>query len=783
MREDRRARIRSTLLVALLVPPAAVEAEGFLGGAWEAEGPAPNTDGQVENIVPDDEVTGAVNAIAAHPTDPEVVWLGVVNGGVWKTENATAGSPTWVPQTDDLGSLSIAALDVATDPGEGAGAVSVAAGIGRFSSLARRGGDRLGVLLDRGSGWELKDGGGTMIGKNVSGIALRGDVLVVSVNAADDDVNSERGVWRSTDSGDTFTRVSLGDGTTTGLPEGLSFDIGRDPSNLARLYTVIVANPTPSLNGLYRSDDTGATWVKVSDAAQDALLNSSISNVELAGSPTGRMYVVIAVSGVTQGVFYTDNQGTTWTQMGTPSTHPGGQASIHLSLVADPRPGRETLVYIGGDRQNLGNFGAQDFSGRLFRGDTSAPPAAQWDHLTHVIGCGGCPPSGGTASSSAPHADSREMTFDAAGNLLEVDDGGVYRRTVPESNGGDWFSINGNLQSTENHSMAWDSNADIVQAGAQDTGTPVQTVPAGPRWFSVSTADGGDVMADDESSPGFASRYSSFQVFQQFRRQVRDADNNLVSQSFPSLTVVSGPSPSFSFVTPLALNGADEARFVIGCNNGVYETTDMGATIRRVDGLTTAIAGLGADPMAYGVPGDPNVLWAASGASVFVRTGAFPAPFVEAATYPGGDVLGIALDPADGGTAYAVDGIAVFRSDDTGASWTDVTGDLGGLDPGQIRSVEYLASPLDGDAVVVGGYRGIFAAHEAGGFATWQRVGGGLPHAPVYELDYDAPEDRLVAGLFGRGTWSLLVPLAPTSLVFRDDFETGDTAAWSSTVN
>jgi len=130
-----------------------------------------------------------------------------------------------------------------------------------------------------------------------------------------------------------------------------------------------------------------------------------------------------------------------------------------------------------------------------------------------------------------------------------------------------------------------------------------------------------------------------------------------------------------------------------------------------------------------------------------------------------------------------VDGAAVFRTDDTGASWTDITGDLGGLDPGEIRSVEYLASPLDGDAVVVGANRGIFAAHESGGFSAWEQVGSGLPDAPVYELDYDAPEDRLVAGLFGRGTWSLLVPLAPTSLVFRDDFETGDTAAWSSTVN
>lgn len=771
---------RSIPFVVALALPGVAFAGGFVGGPWVPEGPAPNTNGQVENIVPDDEVTGSVNAVAAHPTDPDVVYLGVTNGGVWKTENASAGSPTWAPQTDGFASLSIAAVDI--DPTDGTEPRPVAAGIGRFSSLSRRGGQRLGVLLDTGSGFELKNGGGTLVGKNISGIALRGSVIVVSADSADVNVNSERGVFRSADGGDTFTRVSVGDGTTTGLPEGRSFDIGRDPSNAARLYTAILDNPTSALNGIYRSDDTGATWTKVSNSTQDGQVSSS-SNTEFAGGPTGRMYVVITVGGSTQGVFYTDNQGGLWTQMDTPDTHPGGQASIHLSLVADPRSGHESLVYIGGDRQNIGNFGAQDFSGRLFRGDTTQPSGSQWVHLTHVIGCGGCPPGGGTASSSAPHADSREMAFDAGGNIIEVDDGGVFRRTVPESNSGDWFSINGNLQSTENHSMAWDTNADIVQAGAQDTGTPMQLVTGEPRWFSISTADGGDVLADDASTPGVASRYSSFQVFQQFRRQVRDADNNLVNQTFPALTVVSGPSASFSFVTPLALNAGNEASFAIGCNNGVYETVDMGTTIRRVDGLTSAITGLGADPMAFGVPGDPDILWAGAGSSVFVRTGAFPAPFTQAASYPGGAVLGIALDPADGGTAYVTDGSSIYRTDDTGGSWAEITGDLGGFDPGEVRSIEYLASPLDGDAVVVGSNRGIYAAHESGGFSDWEQVGSGLPNAPVYELDYDAPEDRLVAGLFGRGTWSLVAPLGPATLLFQDGFESGDTTRWTLTVD
>src|SRR5687768_17641549 len=55
---------------------------------WQAQGPGPAVDGQVENVSPDNEVTGAIHTVLAHPTDPKVLYIGSVNGGVWKTTNA-----------------------------------------------------------------------------------------------------------------------------------------------------------------------------------------------------------------------------------------------------------------------------------------------------------------------------------------------------------------------------------------------------------------------------------------------------------------------------------------------------------------------------------------------------------------------------------------------------------------------------------------------------------------------------------------------------------------------
>ena len=211
--------------------------------------------------------------------------------------------------------------------------------------------------------------------------------------------------------------------------------------------------------------------------------------------------------------------GGSWTRVVglNPKPKPGGQGARHFSIVADPDDAN--IVYVGGDRQNFPfpNFiGANDFTGRLFRGDTTVAPTGtvpppQWEHLTHSNAVTAIP-GGGTVGGSAPHADSREMVFDANGDLIQVDDGGIYRRTSPEDNTGDWFSLNSDIQVTEFHDIAYDTVSNIIIGGAQDTGTPQQIIPGGTTWDSISTADGGDVAVDASSLAGMSIRYSSRQI-------------------------------------------------------------------------------------------------------------------------------------------------------------------------------------------------------------------------------------------------------------------------------
>jgi hypothetical protein len=741
-----------SLIVAALTPPAA-DAQRV----WLQQGPGPNTLGQVEGIT-NGEVVGAIKSVAVHPTNADIMFVGAVNGGIWRTGNATAASPNWVPQLALDQSLNIGAI--AYDPTDATNQ-TLMAGAGRFSSFGGRGHNLVGVwrTTDDGATWTLLNGGGTLTGINVSGVAPRGATLVLSANTATPFAN--RGVWRSINTGANWTQISGGAGT--GLPLGASHDLAADPTNNARLYT------NSGTTGIYRSDDTGATWTKVSDAAVDAALVGS-TNVKISVGDANNVYVAIVAGGAIQlsGLFRSGDGGGTWTALDLPfttengfvlGTHPGGQGTTHLSIQADLTD--DDVVYVAGDRQPFQDEGttntcvpcfpnsisANDFSGRLFRVDASLAAGTQATHITHT----------NTTNASSPHADSRDMAIDASGNLIETDDGGVYRRTTPLLNTGDWFSLNGDIKVTEFHDIAWDAVSKVAVGGAQDTGTPEQLNAGNVRWRSVSTADGGDVAIDDFGTPGSSIRYTSNQRLSRFRRRTVDAANTVTATVFPALTVVGGGAALVrTFKMPVAVNAVDPTRLIIVGGNSVYESSDQGNTISEI-GVGIAQNTSNRDAIAYGAAGNADMLYVGSGDQVFIRNAAPPAVLTASATYPGAGtgrgVVDVVMDPAAPLVAYVADTTTVYRTPDGGATWVDITGDLMTLTPGSIRSITYSTSNADG-AVIVGTQNGVYMA-VGPAFNAWAEVAVGLPRAPVSDVHYNPADEILVAGLLGRGAWSV----------------------------
>ena len=59
---------------------------------WKEQGPRPILTNTIK------QQAGAIRSVVAHPTNPDIIWVGGVNGGVWKTTNATKES-TWTTST------------------------------------------------------------------------------------------------------------------------------------------------------------------------------------------------------------------------------------------------------------------------------------------------------------------------------------------------------------------------------------------------------------------------------------------------------------------------------------------------------------------------------------------------------------------------------------------------------------------------------------------------------------------------------------------------------------
>ena len=724
---------------------------------------------------------GAINAIAPSPTSSGVVFVGTASGGVWKTSDATAAIPTWTPLTD-MTALKLPQLPISSLALSPLDSLTLFAGTGYTSSFGVFGSLGVGVArsTDGGATWTVL-AGSTFTGRAINSIVpttLTNPTLGTSTVLAATWLDGG-GVYRSIDSGVTFTRIS-GNGTS-GLPDAGVSSLVADKSNSSRFYAGVPGS------GVYRSIDGGVTWTSVNTGLTGIATSFRILLTVHSGSALGANAVYAAVMNGTTltGVFRSANQGGMWTSLDVPSPtiFPGRQVTSNGAIAADPSDA--TVVFIAGDRQDCpattpgcgapfstpNANGCSAFNANVFRWSGTA-----WQNVV----CTG-------ANATAPHPDSRFMAFDADGNLLQTNDGGIARLVSPNTaSTRKWAAIVGNIRSAEFHSIGYDSLSNIVFGGAQDNGTPVQKTPGNYTWMQLIGADGGVVGVDNSNSTE-SLRYSSFQIFGFFNRSAWDATNTMLRQVAVKLIITSGPGsnpadPSknmtlsqfdknIQFYQPFALNAIDPSRMLIGTNQ-LYESLDRGDSLNNLGCLTPLVMGQCVGPTvgtSYGRPiayggrlagvDMPAVFYVGAGATIFhrVTAGGLPTTLDK---YPGGRVVTIAMNPNNYKQVFVSDiNNKVWVSPDEGATWSDMTLNLPSL-TSRVTTIEVFSPDATlANTRVIGGGFGLFQVGGTG--TTWTRLTGlndNLPPALVLDLHYDYADNVLVAGTLGRGSWTIAGP-------------------------
>ena len=247
---------------------------------------------------------GRTRAVAGVPSQPNVFYIAQVNGGVWKTDDY---GRTWTPIFDDQPTGSVGCIAVApSDPniiyvgsGEGLQRPDLSVGDGIYKST------------DAGKTWThlgLRDG------QQIPQIAIDprdANHILVAVAGHPYGPNPERGIFRSTDGGQTFEKVLFKDENVGGA------DVAFDPKNPDVAYASLwEARQGPWENGawngtgggIYKSTDNGKTWHQLSGGLPEEIVQA---NIGIAPSNTNRLMASVATpSGVN--LYRSDDAGATW---------------------------------------------------------------------------------------------------------------------------------------------------------------------------------------------------------------------------------------------------------------------------------------------------------------------------------------------------------------------------------------------------------------------------------------------------------------------------------------
>ncbi len=703
------------------------------------------------------------SAVAGVPGDPGIYYAGAASGGIYKT---TDGGVHWRPVFDDQPVQSIGSLAVAkSDPnviwagtGEGKIRSHISVGQGIYKST------------DAGKTWALK------------GLEQTGRIPRIVIDPRNPDVvyacalghaygpQEERGVFRTTDGGETWTRVLFVDENT-----GCS-DITMDPTNprvlfagmwQLEIHTWGRESGGPG-SGLFVSRDSGATWKKLTG---HGLPSRPVGKVAVAIAPSNpdRVYALIETGdGVpwkgqptdSGQVFRSEDGGENW-KVVSHDRNAMGRAHYYSRMAVAP------------DNENETYFLTASFSKSLDGGETLS-----------VI-----------PRDEAPGGDHHDIWFDATNSnrLIVGHDQGL---SISLNRGRTWFrqrltnaqmyhvtvdneipyNVLGNKQ--DEPSYRGPSNSRLGGGGRGDPG-----IPRG-MWHSVGGGESGWATPDPTDSKIIWSTASGSGMvggivvrFEENRRQFRNVEVWPDQSRGPA----EGVKYRFAWDAPFHTSPHDHNTLYTGSQH-LHRTTDAGQSWQVISpdltlndrsrmgisgGLTPDNIGVEYAGTIYAIAESPmerGLIWIGTndGLVQLTRDGGKTWTNITGnlpGLPPWGSVRCIAPSRYDAATAWLtvdfhqVDNRDpfVYRTTDYGRTFRAITN---GIPKSMLSYVHWICEdPVRRGLLYVGTENAIYMSFNDGD--NWQPLQNDLPHAPVYGITVQEHFNDLVIATYGRGFWIL----------------------------
>ncbi len=672
-------------------------------------------------------MSGRISDITGHPTNNRIIYAGAAGGGVWKSNN---GGTTFKSIFDNH-NQSIGIIEV--DPSNPDNVVWVGTG----ETWARNSvsfGDGLYKTTDGGNTWNKV---GFENSDRISGISINpknSDELYVGVLGALWGDSEERGVFKSSDGGQTWTNV------LAGMKDTGCSDLFMDPNDPNTLYAAFwqVRRTAYSFSSggpnsaLYKTTDGGKTWDKI----HNGFPSGDLGRIAIAVAPSDPsiLYTVIE-SKEKKGLYRSEDAGKSWTFM-------NGDFELTVRpfyfsrIVVDPK--NPDVVVKAGLYGSISRDGGKTFK-----------------------------------NLGAMHADIHDIWFDNkdSDRFYVATDGGLYRTW----DGGTTMEMVESLPVSQFYHVSVDNDEPYrVYGGLQDNGS----------WFGPSASPGGIEPGDWRSvgaGDGFRVYrhptkkivYSEMQGADNIWRY--DVEKNVIKniKPFPGKDE---PKYRFNWNTPIQISPHHPDRIYVG-SQFLLRSNDMGNNWERISpdlttndpskqnqsesgGISTDNSGAENHTTIFSIaesPLDENIIWVGTddgnvqvtqdgGKNWTNVIGNIPGLPKNTWTYhiqPGNFGRGTAYAVFDGHTQNDYKPYA-YKTTDFGKTWTSVISeDVHGF-------ARHILEDLENENLLfLGTELGLFVSIDGG--QNWSKFTNNMPAASVHYMAMHPKTNDLVLATHGRG--------------------------------